>query len=331
MPAKRGPGPQPPEERRVRESDADDLHLKTRAAWLYHMEGLTQEAVAERLGVSRLRVLKMLAASRQDGTVQVRVTSKLSHCVELERQLETKFKLDQAVVIPRATDEALITPLIGAATGAYVSDLMRDGLTIGLGWGQTLQASLRAVRPQALQGVTVVSMLGSLTRASGMNPSEFAWRFADLLGAECYLLAAPVFAPDEATRDALFRHEGIKEVVARANRLDVAIVSVGDFSAESTVFRYGLLTREEMDSLREAGAVGDVLCRFFDRDGVELDHPVNRRAVSIDPATLRRAPRLILASGGWRKVTGMRAALKLLHPTVVITDEGTAEILVRGE
>ena len=48
-----------------------DADVRTRAAWLYYMEGLTQDAVAQSLGMTRARVLRMLASCREDGTVQI--------------------------------------------------------------------------------------------------------------------------------------------------------------------------------------------------------------------------------------------------------------------
>ena len=49
--------------------------LKTRIAWLYYMEGLTQDEVAAKVGINRSRVLRILSAARSDGTVQIRVTT----------------------------------------------------------------------------------------------------------------------------------------------------------------------------------------------------------------------------------------------------------------
>ena len=62
--------------------------VKTRIAWLYYVEGMTQDEVANLVGMNRSRVLRILAAARQDGTVQIRVTTRMSRCVELERRLE---------------------------------------------------------------------------------------------------------------------------------------------------------------------------------------------------------------------------------------------------
>ena len=302
--------------------------VRTRAAWLYYMEGLTQDAVAQTLGLTRARVLRILASCREDGTVQIRVTTRLSRCVDLERRLEHRFKMERAIVIPSPQDDGKATALIGAATGAYLADVMDDGMTIGLGWGRTLSASLPHLPQRKFDKVTVVSLLGGLTRASLFNPSEFAWRFADRIGADCFMMAAPVYAPDTRTREALINHPGIDDIFKHAEKLDLAIVSVGDVSPHSTLSRYNLLSRDDIDSLTRAGAVGDVLCRFVDAEGVVIQHPLNDRVISAEPRMLRAARRLVLSSGGWGKATAILAALRLLQPAVLITDEHVAEALV---
>jgi DNA-binding transcriptional regulator LsrR (DeoR family) len=310
------------------DGDVRDSDVKTRVAWLYYMEGLTQDSIAEKLGISRLRVLRMLAASRQDGTVQIRVVSRLSECVGLERQIETAFGIGQAIVIPAPEDEQRLPALIGAAAGGYIADSLRHGMRVGLGWGNSLRSSLLHIPQRNVRDLTVVSLLGGLTRAAGVNPAEFAWRFADMLGAECYLLTAPVYVADEATHTALRAHPGIEEVFAQARRVDLALVSVGDLSPGSTLARFGLLSWAELAELARAGAVADVLCRFVDRAGQVLDHPLNRRVIAVHPEDLRETPNVVLASGGWSKVTALRAAVRLLRPQVLITDTHAAEGLL---
>lgn len=298
--------------------------LRTKVAWLYYMEGMTQDEISKTLDLSRSRVLRFLANARQSGLVQIRVTAKLSACVELERDLETKIGLGRAIVVPKPQDPATTHDIIGAVLGGYINDLVAEKMTIGLGWGRTLSASLPAIEHREPMGINVLSLLGGLTRVSGVNPSESAWRLADRLSAECYLMAAPVYAPDGRTRNALLAHPGIQEIFRRATLLDAAIVSAGELSPFSTVSEHSLLEREELSSLQAAGAVGDVLCRFIDAEGNIIDHPVNERVVSVDPRDLRTARKLVLASGGWQKYEIIRGALRLLKPHVLITDESVA-------
>jgi DNA-binding transcriptional regulator LsrR (DeoR family) len=302
--------------------------LRTRVAWLYYVEGLTQEQVAKKLKLTRLKVVRILAQCRDEGMVQIRINSKLAGCVELEQQLERAFELFQAIVVPTPDDLENIDAIIGNATGDYLSTNLSDGMTIGVGWGRTLQSSLRSIEMRPLKGVTVVSLLGGLTHATAVSPSEFAWRFADLLGAECYYIAAPAFTNDESTRVSLLEQNGLREVFDRATKLDMAVVSVGDMGETATIFDYELVGREDMLSLMAAGAVGDVLCHFLLQDGSLVDHPLNRRVMACDPTSLRNVAKVVLASGGVEKVPIMRATLAITKAKIVITEEATARALL---
>ncbi len=306
-------------------------NLKTRVAWLYYVEGLTQDEIVAQTGINRSKVLRILAASRQDGTVQIRVTTNLSRCVELERKMEERWGLSRAIVIPDPQDPQQVHSILGAELGAYISRTIAGHMTIGLGWGNTLTSALPAITPRQPEGIRVVSLLGGLTRVSKINPSEFAWRLADRLNAECHQLTAPVFAPDRATKEALMSHSGIAEIFSRARSLDMTIVSVGALTPNSVFIENGLLTKAEIASLEEAGAVGDVLCHFVDEDGKIINHPINDRVVAINPLDLAGSRNTVLVSGGRHKYKAVKAALKLLRPSVAIINEGVAERLVGKE
>jgi len=304
--------------------------LRIRACWLYYKEGMTQDQVAREIGTTRTKVLRMLAAARADGIVQVRVTSNLSRCVELERAVERKFGLERAIIVPSPRNPDMTHEVIGAVLGEYLTETVRENMTIGLGWGRTLNGCLSCVAPQQLPGVSIVSLLGGLTKVNRANPSELAWRVGDRLSARSYLIAAPIYAPDERTCSALRAHEGINEVLKQAENLDMAILSVGDFSPTSIFRQYELLADKEMESLQKFGAVGDVLCHYIDANGEIIDHEINRRVVAVNPHSLRSAGKIILASGGESKADSFPAAMQLLSPHVIITDEKLAEKLFKN-
>ena len=285
-------------------------HAKTRIAWLYYVEGMTQDEIVNQTGWSKSKVLRILAASRLDGTVQIRVTTNLSKCIELERALEVRWGFFRAIVIPEPQDQNQIQSILGATLGAYMSQNISSHMTIGVGWGKTLTSALPFIVSPRAEGIRVLSMLGGLTRVSSVNPSEFAWRVADKLNAECYLLTAPVFAPDPQTKAELIAHSGIKEIFMQARSLDMAIVSVGALTPNSAFVEYGLLSKDEMASLEAAGAVGDVLCHFVDEEGNVISHPVNDRVVAVNPEHLSVAKNMVLASGGSHKFKIVRAAIK---------------------
>src|SRR3954452_15862231 len=99
----------------------DDEHRRTRIAWLYYVEGRTQAEIAERLGISRIKVVRDLAVCRETGLVQIRINGRLASCVALERRLERRFGLKEAIVIPTPGDPGGIPVALGCAVGALLS------------------------------------------------------------------------------------------------------------------------------------------------------------------------------------------------------------------
>ena len=95
--------------------------LKTKVAWLYYMEGKTQEDISKAYGLSRSKVLRSLASSRQDGTVQISIATNLSRCVELERSLENLIGLERAIVIPYCENPETEYVNLGVALAKYVN------------------------------------------------------------------------------------------------------------------------------------------------------------------------------------------------------------------
>ena len=74
--------------------------------------------------------------------------------------------------------------------------------------------------------------------------------------------------------------------------------------------------------------MGDLLCHFLDADGGVVDHPVNPRMIAVGLDDVRRVPRIVIASGGRRKVAALRAALQAVPVRVLITDEAAARGLL---
>jgi DNA-binding transcriptional regulator LsrR (DeoR family) len=302
--------------------------LQVRAAWLYYVEGLTQLQISRVMKTSRAKVIRLLAGARDSGIVRIRIDAKGSEQIALERALQERYKLREAIVVPAPADEAEVAAVVGHAAGTYLADQVHDGMSIGVGWGATLNMSLKAIGAQPCERLSVVSLLGQMTHSRAVNPSAVARRVADAFGADCYQLTAPVFVASEAVRTTLWTEPGLRDLRERARKIDMALVSVGDVSEQATLFREGLVPKAQVASLIKAGAVGEVLCHFIDAEGKVIDHPVNRRAVAVELQDLARVPRIVIAAGGKRKVEPIRATLKALSVAVLVTDASAARGLL---
>jgi len=303
--------------------------LGVRAAWLYYVEGLTQAQIARSLKISRAKVIRLLSAARESGVVRIRIDANSSKQIALERQLSREFDLNKVVVVPSPTSDTATAAVVGQAAGSYMADQVRAGMSIGVGWGQTLSMSLKAIGTQRYDRLSVISLLGGMTHSRAIDPSSVARRMADAFGADCYQLTAPVFVANDATRAALWAEPGLRDLLERARRVDVALLSVGDVSEAATLFREGLLPNSQLSGLVRAGAVGDVLCHFLDVEGRVVDHPVNGRVIAVGLKDLRRVPTIVIAAGGRRKVAAIAAALKATRARVLITDEAAARGLLQ--
>ena len=308
------------------QNEAD--RLRARAVWLYHVEGCTQNDIATQLGINRVMVVRLLADARRRNEVRVTISAPLSDLVQLEREVETRYGIARVIVAPFADREGDPVKVIAAAAGAFISGEMKAGMTVGVGWGRTLYNTLPFIAGETLENFRVVSLLGGIAAARRFNPAEFAWQFAELFQGEGFLIPAPAVVDSPETKHALLERCGLAAIFEMADKLDMALISVGGISTLTTSYRTGYLSEADRRSLIEAGAVGDVLYNFIDEAGNLVDHEVNARVISANLSHLRRTPERVLISGGRDKLIALRASLGTLDPTTLITDEQSARWLL---
>jgi len=294
--------------------------MRVRAAWLYYVEGLTQQATAKLLKINRVQVTRLLAEARKRGEVDIRINASISSIIEVERAVEHAFGIAKVIIAPMASEELDPTKAIASIAGQFISNYVQSDMKIGVGWGRNLYSTLPHIR--------VISLLGGISQAKRFNPAEFAWQFTELFNGEGYLVPAPALVDSAETKHALLEHCGINQIFELADDLDVAFLSAGGIEGITTSYRLGHVSEAERQSLIAAGAVGDLLYNFISEDGDLVDHNVNTRVISIGIDRLKNAKDRILISGGKEKVKVLLGCLRLVKPTVFITDEITAKAIL---
>ena len=91
---------------------------------------------------------------------------------------------------------------------------------------------------------------------SAANPVEFAWRIAAALNAECFLFPAPLVVNSAETKRTLIQECGLEPLYRMAQKMDLAVVSVGDINQNSTSLVRHMITAREHRELVELGCVG---------------------------------------------------------------------------
>lgn len=302
--------------------------LLARIAWFYHVEGLTQQEIARKLDMHRLKVNRLLARCRQDGIVQISIRSPHVGCFELERMLVERFRLREALVVPEPTRPSATPEMVGAGLGHYLNRRLHPEMSLGIVSGRTFYGALPALEPRHLPGFSVVSMLGGLTVRAALRPYEVAHRLAQIYEATCYYVPAPSYAESRRARDELLGQSLIQEVMRRAAAVDLAVHGVGRLSPAGVIRAHDLLDAAEVASLLAAGAVGTLLGWFIDDRGELVDHPLNERVIALPLDRLKQIPEVVLCGGGEEKIMLLNAALRGGYAHILITDEVAARGLM---
>jgi len=315
--------------------EADDRSLLlARVASLYHELRLTQEEIAQEVGVSRSTVSRLLREARQLGIVEVRIRHPLARSPGLEQELKERFSLKGARVL---TGEGLEYDEMVRRLGILAADFLRDQLhadaVLGLTWGRAVSAVVRAMRRPGAFAVHVVQLAGSVGR---MGPErdgmELARSLADVLGGRCLYLRAPLIVKTADLCRALMEDPELVEALKAGAKADFAIAGIGAVVADhSSLVEAGYLTVEELGKLAASGAVGDLCSRHFDAHGRECRVELNERVIGLSLEQLRAIPRVVGVAGGPWKSQAILAALRgqLVH--VLVTDRATAESVLRSQ
>ncbi len=301
-----------------------------RAVWLYYQEELTQGEIAQSLGVSRSTVTRLLRRAKTDGLVKISLNVS-SGTFQAERDLERAFGLVRVRIVPAINDGATQKRWFGHVAAELIRTMVVEGSIVSVSWGTTMQAMADAfVGQSVVAGVQTVALIGGLHNAEfGTNTNEVARQLGQYFGASVHPLLAPVYVQDEATAAALANDPGIRDALALARRSSLVVYSLGAMHDDATLFKLGHITSEQKGFLRDRRAVGDIACRWIDRDGgvVELPSSINPIGISLDD--VRRIPQRLAVGGGDVKQDVMLASLRGGFVTALVTDERTAARLLR--
>ena len=67
-------------------------------AWLYHVGNLSQQEISDRLGISRFKIVRLLAEAKQLGVVRIAIEHNSTTTLELADELTKRFGLKEAQV-----------------------------------------------------------------------------------------------------------------------------------------------------------------------------------------------------------------------------------------
>ena len=301
--------------------DEQTYALATKAAWYYYMEDNTQAQIAEVMGVSRAKVIRLLEEARAQGIVQFSFRKNDSQRVSAEQLLIDRFGLKDAFVVPTPLDSSAINQSIAQGAAHYVSDHLREDGYLNIGYGDTVSRMLGFLAKNREESLNVVSLTGGV---SYYLPTVGTTAYSMHL----FLTPSPLVVSSRQVRDALLDEKSLQDVSTMTEYADMSVVGIGAAVEGATVLRNGILNEGELTVLKMQGAVGDILNHFMDKDGNLIQTEIEDRVISTDLDKLRQLKNVVGVAGGKDKVTAIKAVLNGVYLNVLITDSDTAAELL---
>lgn len=314
--------------------------LMVRAAWFYYVGGLNQEQTAARLGITRARVNKMLSEARDSGLVSISIDHQRVGMLPIEDSLRVRFGLDFCISTPSfgfadakeaevEVRKQIAFRAVGVAAANHLKSLLSEGgsVTIGTGWGRTIEQMTLQLAGVRAPHARFISVMGSLTANNAYNPFEVVHALARRTGGEGYFLPVPFIADTIEDRSVLLSQRSVVKALEIARSSAVCFISAGELTESSLLRQQGMISRADLESLRRCGAVGDTNGIFFDSEGRQVDHDLNRRTIALGFEDLMKIPVILLIAGA-EKTVAAKGLLKSGIVNGLIIDGDAAEVLV---
>lgn len=294
-------------------------------ARLYYLEDLNQRQIATRLNISMASVSRGLARAKELGIVTISIADDPGAFHDLELRVEQAFGIRECVIAPGTERNVATYRAFAAALADILPRIVPRSALVGVSWGETLKGlgeELGGVESVRADVVPVIGAMGTIE--TGIYPNSIARSFAERLGGKSYLVNAPAVLDSPETAHRIVSDSAFQPVQDLWHRIDVAILGASTLDTDTSIYRGGIFTAAELDSLRGAGATAATNFLFLAPDGTVVDHPLRERIVCLSEELMRRIPHVIVAAGGPGKAPAIAATLRSGLAHVLITDDRTA-------
>lgn len=316
----------------------DDPRLIYKCCKLYYEECIGQQEIADRLGVSRVSVSRMLKAGREMNMVIVQVISPNSlEYSKLEQQLEQLYGLKEVVVVENSPVATRFDhqSALGAATIKLLETYLSDGDFVGVSMGVTLHNICRSLRqnsdPIACSFIPLVGGVSSGRSSTvSIHANQIALDFAQLFGAQYVEFFAPAMFSDRNVLRGFMNEAPMRKIQQYYKEIKTVIMGIGiPDRAGSTMIKAGYITAEQIHGLVERGVAGDLSLQFYDREGrTEAFEEFNERVAGMPLEQLRQVQNKIGIGSGIQRAEAVHGALRGGYLNILITDQECAQRLI---
>ncbi|UJF31308.1 sugar-binding transcriptional regulator [Paenibacillus hexagrammi] len=303
------------------------LRLLVKVSSMYYLEGMNQQDIALKLGISRPQISRMLGAAKSEGIVQITIKNPFSEEQQVEKELIDVFGLQDALVVHMpGADRQLLDAQLARAGAVLLENVLKDRDVVGVMAGKSVAATGAELQFSIQKHLQIVPLVGGWgATGTAWHANANAKTIGEKLKSAYWQLNAPAIVASEQAREVFLQEVEIAKVLALAAKASTALVGIGQVSKEATIVQSGHMGMKELDELRSIGAVANICTAFINERGEAVPHSSEGRMIGLDANALKVIPNVVAVAGGEDKVIAIAAALRGKWASTIVTDMFTAQ------
>jgi DNA-binding transcriptional regulator LsrR (DeoR family)/predicted metal-dependent phosphoesterase TrpH len=310
------------------EPTSDQEQLLTKVAWLYYVDNLTQQEIAERLHLSRPKVGRLLQAALASGIVEIRLADNVSANVKLSRELEDRLGVSEVIVVEGNGDDAFDRRQVGKAAAMYLQRLLHGKFILGVGIGLTVNEVIPFIRPSRdFSEGTIIGISGGFSYPE-ISSIEMSGRLAEKLGARAENIFAPFIVDHATARSILHEDRNVKAQLEKAARSTIVVTGVGAYTENNHFYRLGYIDQALHEHLINHQVAGEIMARFYDIQGRHIPNDLDSRMIGLDLGQLKNIPTVIGLASNAIKAPAIIGGVRSGALNVLVLDDRLARRVI---
>jgi deoxyribonucleoside regulator len=314
--------------------DEQRHELLANIASMYYEGEKSQNEIADELGLSRVKVYRLLKEAREEQIVKIVIDWPIERDNQLENNLVQVFRLKKALVLKtNASYNIGGLHRLGQLAAYYLELILEDGMTLSVCLGRSTYEVINAVRPTFSAHVNVVQAMGSIPFAiQDMDSPALARQLANKLGGQVFYLSSPLIANTPEEANVIRRQRLIEHTLNISRSADILLVGIGGLNPEASRYvQLDIIPAEKLRELEAEGAVGDIGGQFLNLSGDLHPCVYNQCMIGLTIEEMKHIPNTIAVAAGLDKVKAILGGLRAGIIDCLCTDSQTASEVLRLE
>ncbi|EAM8050313.1 sugar-binding transcriptional regulator [Salmonella enterica] len=292
---------------------SQEYELLTEIAVAYYCDEITQEEIANKFGLSRIKVGRLLKRAKEEGIVEINVRYHPVFSTQLEKQLKERFPVSRALIALDHHDEEEQRRQVASLVSAYLNNVLKDNVVVAVGQGRNVASVAESSGVIQGRDCRFICGIGGTHRPGDViNADNISRLLAKKFGGSSESLYAPAYVENIQLKELLLHNGTIKETLDRARKADIALVGIGDMNEESYMVKLGWFTPHEInDASLNQGVIGDIAgYDFFNARGEHVNTVMDNRVIGLSVEELRQIPCVIAIASENTKAMAIMGALR---------------------